>query len=84
MTYNYDPCACGCEEKYQSLFALLDDELSAAECAALQEHIEQCPECYSRLTAEQQVRALVKKCCQKEAPPTLVEKITLRIRVERG
>lgn len=83
MTYNYDPCSCGCDEKYQSLFALLDDELSPGECDALREHIKECPECYSRLTAEQKVRALVRKCCQDEAPPTLVERISLSIRIER-
>lgn len=84
MTYNYEPCTCGCGEKYQSLFALLDDELTAAECAELRTHISDCPECYGRLLAEEQIRALVRKCCtQQEAPPTLRERITLSIRVER-
>lgn len=83
MTYNYEPCTCGCGEKYQSLFALLDDELSAAECAELRTHLSDCPECSRRLRTEEQVRALVRKCCtEQQAPPTLRERITTRIWVE--
>lgn len=84
MTYNYEPCTCGCGEKYQSLFALLDDELSAAQCAELRSHLSECPECYGRLQTEEQVRALVRKCCtEDQAPPTLRERITVRIQVEK-
>lgn len=82
MTFDYQPCACGCEEKYQSLFALLDDELTAAECEDLRQHLADCPECYARLAAEQQVRALVRKCCDTEAPATLRERISIQLRIE--
>lgn len=84
MTYNYEPCTCGCGEKYQSLFALLDDELSPTECADLRTHIAECPECYGRLLAEEKVRALVRKCCTEDhAPDSLRRRITMSIRVER-
>ncbi len=75
-------CAGGCEEIQTYLCALLDDDVTPAQEEELLRLISDCPQCYGRLQSEQEVRALVKKCCSSHpAPVTLRERITMQLRI---
>ncbi|GGG76077.1 mycothiol system anti-sigma-R factor [Corynebacterium pelargi] len=74
---------CNCAEIHASMFALLDEELSAEDCARLRAHLEACPGCAERVAAEVELRSLLRQCCCAPAPSRLRQKITYSIRVER-
>lgn len=67
----------------ESLWELLDAGLSDAECQQLRAHIQECPECYSQLLTEEEIRALVRRCCCAPAPVELKRRISMQIRVTR-
>lgn len=73
---------CGCSEFYDTLFQLVDDQLTAEECSRLRQHAEHCPRCAQMLDAETELRVLLRKCCCTPAPAELKRKISYRIRIE--
>ncbi|WP_080796130.1 mycothiol system anti-sigma-R factor [Corynebacterium pacaense] len=73
---------CGCSEFYDTLFQLVDDQLTAEECSRLRLHAEDCPHCAQLLHAETELRALLRKCCCPPAPAELRQRISYSIRVE--
>lgn len=76
-------CQCGCEDVYDSLFELLDGDCSHQRRAELRQKIESCPGCFSQLGIEEEVRALVRRCCCEAAPPTLRERVSIQIQTMR-
>lgn len=87
-------CSCGCNEQqhatqdctchdlHHDMYALLDKELTAEDCARLERHLRQCPDCAALVEAESTLRKLLKKCCCGQAPDSLRQKITYSLRVE--
>ncbi|AGF71773.1 mycothiol system anti-sigma-R factor [Corynebacterium halotolerans] len=79
-----EPCGGSCEEIQAYLCALLDDDVTPDRAEELLKRIAACPQCYGRLQSEQEIRALVRKCCtSRPAPVTLRERITMQLRVIR-
>lgn len=74
---------CGCSDVHVSMYALLDRELTEAECRRLEEHVRNCPHCAELMEAETQLRQLLRRCCCDQAPQSLRERVTLSIRVAR-
>ncbi|AKE40721.1 anti sigma factor [Corynebacterium kutscheri] len=72
-----------CVELRAYMFALLDQELTAEDCARLNEHVDNCPHCREMLEAESELRGLLRKCCCDPAPGRLRERITYSIRIEQ-
>ncbi|MDO4686419.1 MAG: mycothiol system anti-sigma-R factor [Corynebacterium sp.] len=75
-------CFCGCEDAYEALFLLLDGHMDAQEAERLKEKVLECPACFEKLGIEQEVRALMRRCCGVHAPVQLRERITVAIRIE--
>ncbi|MFP7366353.1 mycothiol system anti-sigma-R factor [Corynebacterium callunae] len=73
---------CDCPEFFDDMHQLLDEQLSADECARLRSHAEDCPKCMQLLEAEAEFRSLLRKCCCESAPTELRQRISYRIRVE--
>lgn len=76
-------CFCDCEDVYEALFLLLDGHMDPVEARRLKEQVLACPACFEKLGIEQEVRALVRRCCGVHAPVTLRERITVAIRIEQ-
>lgn len=66
-----------CDECSQKLERFVDRELSEAEVRELQRHLQDCPPCEDRYRFEDNLRRLVKVCCDgdSQAPPALREKL---------
>lgn len=65
-----------CDEVVERLYHYLDRELSDAEVAEVQRHLDACPPCRDRFTFEENVLRLVRTCARRlSAPPSLVEKV---------
>ena len=85
MSTGAESCHCGCDDVYRSVFELLDtaDELTPQRRSELQHIFNTCPHCFEKLGLEQEVRAMLRRCCSTSAPSALRERITISIRVTR-
>ncbi|AKK02549.1 hypothetical protein [Corynebacterium epidermidicanis] len=78
-------CECNCTDAYDMLRRILDDDTCCERTRAqLRRQIQSCPECFAALGVEEEVRALLKRCCETTAPTTLYERISISIQVQRG
>jgi len=59
-----------CTRFIDKFYSFIDDELSAAECAEIQGHLDSCPECFERLKLESRFISFFKEKCRCEAAPT--------------
>lgn len=78
-----EPCVCD-EVNVQALMCeLLDPGIDARRAQEIRSLILDCPECVARLSNEQEIRLLMKRCCTEEsvAPGTLRERITTQIQI---
>jgi mycothiol system anti-sigma-R factor len=69
-----------CAEVLENLFLFLDHEMEDASYAEIKEHLDECAPCLAKYNLEQVVKALVARSCREPAPPTLRERVRLRIR----
>ncbi|HSV41074.1 MAG TPA: mycothiol system anti-sigma-R factor [Nocardioidaceae bacterium] len=69
-----------CEEILQRVVTFIDHELADADCATIQQHLDECGPCLREFDLETKVKALVKKSCSEHAPETLRERVILSIR----
>jgi mycothiol system anti-sigma-R factor len=67
----FDPCA-KCEEVLQPF---LDRELSDAELAEAEAHLDQCSYCRKRYRFEEKLRMYVRQACAEQMPPDLKAKL---------
>jgi mycothiol system anti-sigma-R factor len=67
----FDPCA-KCEEVLQPF---LDRELSDAEHAEAEAHLDQCSYCRKRYRFEEKLRMYVRQACAEQMPPDLKAKL---------
>jgi len=69
-----------CSEILERVFVFIDNELEEADCAKIQQHLDECGPCLREYDLETHVKALVKKSCSEHAPETLRDKVLLSIR----
>jgi mycothiol system anti-sigma-R factor len=67
----FDPCE-KCEEVLQPF---LDRELSDAELAEAEAHLDQCSYCRKRYRFEEKLRMYVRQACAEQMPPELKAKL---------
>ncbi|APT84207.1 mycothiol system anti-sigma-R factor [Corynebacterium aquilae] len=72
--------SCNCEGINDSLWELLDGDCSQERREEILAAIKQCPGCFEKYGIETEVRALVKQCCCQQAPSSLRESISIKIR----
>jgi anti-sigma factor (TIGR02949 family) len=68
-------CGGGCEDALARLEAYLDGELPNADVDEIADHLAACYPCTDRATFEEQLRAIVRRECVEQAPPSLLERI---------
>ncbi|AKK05138.1 mycothiol system anti-sigma-R factor [Corynebacterium mustelae] len=64
-----------CDDLHVFLYELVDKELTEADCAKLELHLAQCPDCAEMVAAETELRDVLKKCTTSPAPASLRSKI---------
>jgi len=74
-----------CLEVLQDVYLYLDGELAAESHAVIKQHLDDCSPCLRKYGLEQDVKALVARCCGNDhAPDTLREKVLARLRAARA
>lgn len=52
-----------CQEALEQVYLYLDGEMCEVDCASFIAHIDDCTPCLQEFGVEQQVKALVSRCC---------------------
>jgi mycothiol system anti-sigma-R factor len=77
-----------CAEVIEKVYLYLDGEIDDETRHKLREHLDECAPCLRKYGVEQDVKALVARCCGSDvAPEGLRERLTVRsqeVRVELG
>ena len=69
-----------CGEILREVYLFLDLECSDDRRAAIQHHLDECPGCLHEYGIEQEVRAIVQRCCGGDrAPDSLRERLRAKI-----
>jgi mycothiol system anti-sigma-R factor len=85
MSADCGPGADDCLEVIQDVYLYLDGELAAESHTRIREHLDDCSPCLRKYGLEQDVKALVARCCGNDpAPDSLREKVLARLRVVRA
>ena len=83
-----NPHEVDCSEVIEKVYFYLDGEIDDAARHKVREHLDECAPCLRQYGIEQEVKALVARCCGSEvAPEVLKERILVRLqkaRVELG
>ena len=77
------PCGASggnCEEVLARLVFFVDNELDDADCATIQQHLDDCAPCLADYDVERSVKALVARSCCETAPEELRERVRVSIR----
>ncbi|HEY0888342.1 MAG TPA: mycothiol system anti-sigma-R factor [Nocardioides sp.] len=78
-----------CADFLEQIVYLIDNELDAADCAAVRAHIDTCNPCLEKYDLQRTVKAVVARSCSEVAPSELRGKILLgltraKIEIEEG
>lgn len=69
-----------CRDVLDRVYTYLDDELGETDCAEIRQHLDECAPCLREFGLEQEIKALVHRCCGREPVPTeLRSKVLARI-----
>ena len=69
-----------CDEVLQAVYAYIDGEMTPKDHHLIREHLDECSPCLRQYGIEQEVKALVARCCGSEvAPEALRAKVVARL-----
>ena len=75
-----DPHETDCSDVIRAVYLYLDGEQTEAERHVIREHLDECSPCLRQYGIEQEVKALVARCCGREtAPLDLKQRVRLRL-----
>ncbi len=69
-----------CAEVLARMVFFIDNELGDADCATIQQHLDDCGPCLADYDVERAVKALVARSCCETAPEELRERVRVSIR----
>jgi mycothiol system anti-sigma-R factor len=69
-----------CSVILERVYVFIDNELDSADCADIQQHLDECGPCLRAVDLERMVKSLVARSCQESAPVELRERVKLSIR----
>ena len=76
----FGPGGLDCDAVLRDVYLYLDDETDDDARARVRQHLDGCAPCLRQFGLEQDVRALVARCCgSDQAPASLRERISVRI-----
>lgn len=73
-----------CRSFLARLYLYLDGEIDALERADLDRHLEECAGCLRHLDFERDLKVLIRRKCQEQPPPAVVERMRIQIRSYLG
>lgn len=69
-----------CQALITHLYVFIDHELADEDaCAALQRHIDECPECLHNVEFERAMKELVRRKCSESVPAGLLDRLRERL-----
>ena len=78
--FGFGPGGIDCEDVLKDLYLYLDDESDETLKNRIRQHLAGCAPCLKQYGLEQDVRALISRCCGRDrAPASLHERIRVRI-----
>jgi mycothiol system anti-sigma-R factor len=78
--FGFGPGNIDCDDVLQDLYLYLDDESDEALRRRIREHLDACSPCLKQYGLEQDVRALIARCCGgDQAPAYLHERVRVRL-----
>ena len=69
-----------CADFLEQIVYLIDNELDAADCAAVRMHLDSCNPCLERYDLQRTVKSIVARSCSESAPEELRQRVLVRIR----
>ena len=69
-----------CADFLEQIVYLIDNELDAADCAAVRMHLDSCNPCLERYDLQRTVKSIVARSCSESAPDELRRRVLVRIR----
>jgi len=85
MSGDCGPSDKDCLEILEDVYLYLDGELAAESHTVIKKHLDECSPCLRKYGLENEVKALVARCCGNDhAPEELKAKVLARLRVARG
>lgn len=76
----FGPGNIDCDDVLSELYVYMDEETDDVTRGRIRQHLEACAPCLRQYGLEQDVRALIARCCGgDQAPPSLHERIRTRI-----
>ncbi len=72
--------AADCSEVLGRVFFFLDNELDQADCAQIQQHLDDCGPCLARYDLERTVKTLVARSCSEVAPDGLRQRVLVSLK----
>ncbi len=78
--FGFGPGNIDCDDVLAELYLYLDQETDDAMRGRIRQHLDACAPCFRQYGLEQDVRALVARCCGGDtAPPSLHTRVRVRI-----
>jgi mycothiol system anti-sigma-R factor len=78
--FGFGPGNIDCDDVLNELYVYMDDETDIETRRRIREHLEACAPCLRQYGLEQDVRALIARCCGgDQAPAALHQRVRLRI-----
>jgi mycothiol system anti-sigma-R factor len=72
-----------CSDVVEAVYLYIDGELSEEVIESIRLHLDECSPCLREYGIEQEVKALIARCCCETAPETLRASVLRRIQVVR-
>ena len=69
-----------CADFLEQIVYFIDNELDAADCAAVRVHLDTCNPCLERYDLQRTVKSIVARSCSESAPEELRQRVLVRIR----
>ena len=72
--------ASDCADYLEQIVYFIDNELDAADCAAVQVHLDTCNPCLEKYDLQRTVKSIVARSCSEAAPADLRARVMMRVR----
>lgn len=69
-----------CADYLEQIVYFIDNELDAADCAAVRAHIDTCNPCLEKYDLQRTVKAVVARSCAESAPLELRQRVLFQLR----
>lgn len=69
-----------CKTVLEKLYLYLDREIASVTYAEIEAHLARCQPCHERVEFERELKLTVRRKCQEQVPPEMIERLRSRLR----